>query len=299
MPRDKGLSVFVLGAGKVGRGLTRALRAKGVPVTLRAARRGLPRSIDAGIVVVAVRDGDVRPLAERLVPVVAKRSVVVHVAGALDAEALAPLRSSCAGIGQMHPMIAFASTEFTPSLAQGSMLVRGDPAAVARGRRLARALGMVPRTARPLDVVAYHAAAGLVANGGAALAWLGAELLVVAGIPRATTPKFLGPLLRSVADNVEALGFPRALTGPVRRGDAAALEKHLATLSAKMPRALPLYVTSAWAQLSLARALGEASKERYEAIARVLAASGRRLSLSMPPADVRADRDLRRPSDDR
>lgn len=290
MRRDKGLSVFVLGAGKVGRGLTRALRAKGVPVKLRAARRGPPRSIDASIVVVAVRDGQVRALAETLVGVVAKRSVVVHVAGALDAEALAPLRGSCAGVAQMHPMIAFASTGFTPSLAKGNLLVRGDPAAVARARGLARTLGMVPRTFRRLDAVAYHAAAGLVANGGAALAALGAELLVVAGIPRATAPKLLGPLLRSVADNVEALGFPAALTGPVRRGDAAALQKHLATLSDKAPRALPLYVASALAQLPLARALGEGSREGYEAIARLL---------SMPPADMRPDRDLRRPSDNR
>ena len=45
----------------------------------------------------------------------------------------------------------------------------------------------------------------------------------------------LGPLLRSVADNVETLGFPDALTGPVRRGDAAGVEKHLATLREKLP----------------------------------------------------------------
>lgn len=280
----------MLGAGKVGRGLTRTLRTKGVKVTLRASRRTLPRSIDAAIVVVAVRDGEVRTLAERLVGIVARGSVVVHVAGALDAEALAPLRRSCAGVAQMHPMIAFASTQFPPSLAKGSMLIRGDSAAVARARRLARVLGMVPHNIGPLDAVAYHAAAGLVANGAAALAALGAELLVVAGIPRAMAPKLLGPLLRSVGDNVEALGFPHALTGPVRRGDALALERHLATLKEKIPGALPLYVASARAQLPLARALGEGPSEGYEAIARVL---------SVPSGDVRPDRDLLGPSDDR
>ena len=46
---------------------------------------------------------------------------------------------------------------------------------------------------------------------------IGAELLAVSGVPRADAPKMLGPLLRSVAENVEALGFPDALTGPVRR----------------------------------------------------------------------------------
>jgi predicted short-subunit dehydrogenase-like oxidoreductase (DUF2520 family) len=266
------LTVFVLGAGKVGRGLTRALRAKSVKVTLRAARKALPRRIDASLVIVAVRDRDVRSLAERLVGVVASRAAVVHVAGALDAEALAPLRGACAGVAQMHPMLSFASTASTPSLDRGNLLVRGDTVAVARARELGRRLGMVPRTIRDLDAVAYHAAAGLVANGAAALAALGAELLGLAGVPEVTAPKLLGPLLRSVADNVETLGFPDALTGPIRRGDAVALERHLATLKAKMPRALPLYLASAKAQLPLARAMGEGSPEGYEAIAKLFRA---------------------------
>ncbi len=279
MPRAE--AVFVLGAGKVGRGLTRALRAKGVPVTLRSARRELPRAIDAGMVVVAVRDGDVRPLAERLVGVVGSRTVVVHVAGALDADALAPLRGSCAGVAQMHPMMAFASTRFTPSLGRGSLLVRGDRVAVARARGLGRRLGMTARSFRAIDGVAYHAAAGLVANGGAALAAMGAELLAVAGIPRLAAPKLLGPLLRSVADNVEGLGFPHALTGPVRRGDVLAVERHLAMLSATLPSALQLYLASAAAQLPLARTMGEGSPEDYEAI-------GRLLALATPAGPVRA-----------
>jgi len=181
--------VSVIGAGKLGTALARALRAKDVKVTLRAARKGLPRAIDADIVVLAVRDRDLRPLAERMVGVVAPRAVVVHVAGALGAEALAPLRGACAGIAQMHPMISFASTRTTPSLVRGNVLLQGDAAAVTRARRLARLLGMTPRTVPGLDAVAYHAAAGLVANGAAALAAVGAELLIRAGVPRDVAPE--------------------------------------------------------------------------------------------------------------
>ena len=84
---------FVFGAGKVGTALARALRAAGVRTTLRPARRGLPLAIDADIVVVAVRDRDVRPVAERMrdARIVPAHAVVVHVSGALDAEALAPV----------------------------------------------------------------------------------------------------------------------------------------------------------------------------------------------------------------
>jgi len=275
--RDATPIVYVFGAGKLGSSLARALRARGVEATLRRARDGVPaRTVDADVVVLAVRDRDLRPVAERMARVVARRAVVVHVAGALDAEPLAPLRAVCAGVAQMHPMISFASPRFTPGLARGNVHVQGDAPAVARARKLARLLGMTPRTIPGLDTIAYHAAAGLVANGAAALAAVGAQLLEKAGVAPGVGPEMLGPLLRSVADNVEALGFPESLTGPVRRGDAAGLEKHLATLRAKLPDAVPLYLAAAEAQLPLARAIGDAPAEAFDAIARLVEAAGRR-----------------------
>jgi predicted short-subunit dehydrogenase-like oxidoreductase (DUF2520 family) len=270
---QEGLATFIVGAGKVGTALARALRARGVPVTSRAARKELPRTIDARIVILAVRDRDLGPLAGKLVGVVSREAVVVHVAGALGAEPLAPLRGACAGVAQMHPMISFATKRFAPELARGNVHVQGDEPAVARARRIARLLGMTPRTVPGLDTVAYHAAAGLVANGAAALGAVGAELLVRAGVDAQTAPKMLGPLLRSVADNVEALGFPEALTGPVRRGDAAGVERHLATLREKLPHAVPLYLAAAAAQLPLARAIGDAPAESFDAVERALSSS--------------------------
>jgi len=221
---------------------------------------------------VAVRDRDVRPLAESMrgSGIVPRRAVVVHVAGVLDAEALAPLRHACAGVAQMHPMIAFASSRRAPALVGGHVRVQGDRKAVARARALVTTLGMVPRELPGLDTVAYHAAAGLVANGAAALAAVGAELLAKGGVPRDVAPAMLGPLLRSVAENVSVLGFPDALTGPVRRGDVAGLQKHLATLRAKLPDAVPLYLAAAAAQLPLARAIGDATPASLDAIAEEL-----------------------------
>lgn len=267
------MKVFVFGAGKVGRAIAHVLRNRGDAVTLVPARKGVPtRRIDADIIVLAVRERQLGPVAADLAVsgVVKKSAVVVHNAGSLDADALAALRGACAGVAQMHPMISFASRTFFPTLTRGHCHVKGDPAAEKRARTLAKHLGMTPRTFAKLDAVGYHAAAGLVANGAAALAAVGAELLVRSGVPRADAPKMLGPLLRSVAENVEALGFPEALTGPVRRGDAAAIERQIALLGERLPSALPLFVASAWAQLPLARAIGDAPKESFDTMERVL-----------------------------
>jgi predicted short-subunit dehydrogenase-like oxidoreductase (DUF2520 family) len=166
----------------------------------------------------------------------------------------------------MHPMISFASPRVFPTLARGHVHVKGDPAAERRARELAKLLGMTPRTFAALDTTGYHAAAGLVANGAAALAAVGCELLAASGVPAHLAPRMLGPLLRSVAENVESLGFPDALTGPVRRGDAGAVERHCAVLRERLPSAIPLYLASVRAQLPLARAIGEALPAGFDAI---------------------------------
>lgn len=268
------MKVFVLGAGKVGRALAAALRAKKVNVTLCPARKGVPTTrIDADVIVLALRDRQLGIAAADLAisGVVPRSAVVVHNAGALPADALAPLRGVCAGVAQMHPMISFASRTSFPTLARGHVHAKGDAKAEAKARALAKKIGMTPRTFATLDTVAYHAAAGLVANGAAALAAIGEELLVVAGVPRKDAPKMLGPLLRSVAENVEALGFPEALTGPVRRGDAGAIARQIDLLDEKLPAAVGLFIAAGEAQVPLARKIGDAPKEAFDALAKVLA----------------------------
>lgn len=271
-------AVYIHGSGKVGTGLARALRKAGVRVTLRSARRGLPRRIDADVVVLAVRDGDLASLAHAMASkgVVPRKAVALHVAGALGAEVLAPLRAVCAGVAQMHPLVAFASKDGAPPLAGCHVHVAGDGAAVRRAKTLAKVLRMVPRTFPRLDTVGYHAAAGLVANGAAALAALGADLLTRSGVPAETAPALLAPLLGSVASNVKSLGFPGSLTGPVRRGDAAAVASHLAVLEARLPAAVPLYREAARAQLPLARALGEAPPAAFDSVGARLVPRGSR-----------------------
>lgn len=268
------MKVAFFGAGKVGAALSAAARARGATITMRAAREGLPSEpFDAELLVLCVRDRDLGPLAEALVreKLVGSDTACVHVAGALDAEVLAPLRAvTAAGVAQMHPMISFADKDRPPRLDGGHVHVRGDAIAEARARAFATAIGMTPRTFTSLDTVGYHAAAAFVANGAAVLAALGARILESAGVPSDVAPKMLGPLLQSVADNVDALGFPGCLTGPVRRGDANAIERHHRVLADRVPEALPLYLASAAGQIPLARAIGDAPPESFDALERAV-----------------------------
>jgi predicted short-subunit dehydrogenase-like oxidoreductase (DUF2520 family) len=225
--------------------------------------------IDVDLLVLAVRDGVLPELACALAagPSVSARTAVIHVAGALGPEVLAPLRDCSAGVAQAHPMLSFASKHVVPRLTGGHLLVSGDAVAVRRARRLARVLGMVARSWIDVDRAMYHAAAGLLANGAAALAGASAELLELAGCPIQDTGRVLAPLLRSVADNLQSLGLPAALTGPVRRGDAETVLRHMAAIERAMPQILPLYRESVSAQLSMALALGDASRQKLAELA--------------------------------
>ena len=257
------------------RSLARSRRTASVSRRARVASRLPDAPIDADLVIVALRDKAIAPFAADLVAhgLVGHRSAsIVHCAGALGPEALAAARGPKVSVAQRHPMLSFASARVSPSLLRGQLHVDGDADAVARARELAALLGMTARTFPGLDRVAYHAAAGLVANGAAALAAAGVELLGKAGVDGETAARMLGPLLRSVAENIETLGLPDALTGPVRRGDAAGVARHLDTLRQLAPALVPLYVASTAAQIPVARSLHEEPDASFDAIAAAIGA---------------------------
>jgi predicted short-subunit dehydrogenase-like oxidoreductase (DUF2520 family) len=199
----------------------------------------------------------------------AARAAVVHCAGAMDGTVLAPLGVD--RVGQMHPLVSFASRRASPPLEGATMRLAGAARAKTLGRRVALLLRMRPRELDGLDPTLYHAAAALCASGAAALVAASARMLQVGGVPSDEAIALLAPLLSSVAHNVEALGLPEALTGPVRRGDTIAIAAHLRLVTRHAPELVPLLEALIAAQLPMARALGEAPVENFDAIAVTLA----------------------------
>lgn len=261
------MRVTVIGAGRVGRVLVARLRKKRWDVVLIPARKkSLRARADDEIVILATRDDALPTLVQKLARPFAlgKKSVVLHVAGALGPDVLAPLAMRCAGVGQAHPLASIASHSKPPRLEGTTLLLQGDAIAVRRGKALATALGMRGRRHRVKPAL-YHAAAALVANGSIAVVAAGEELLVRAGVPRRDARHLLGPLLGTVADNVSAFGIPESLTGPVRRGDLGTIRAHLES-SKTEPAVRRLYAFLVLAQVPLAVALGEAPKSSLRAI---------------------------------
>lgn len=266
--------VVVVGAGKVGRALASALRARGVEVVVvrgRAVARR--RDFAADLLVLAVADPFVEPTARAIVERIASGRrgaagaprAAVHVAGALDVDAIAAFRSVNVPVAQMHPLLSFAGGAV--SFVGATMRVAGDRAAALFARRAARVLGMIPRALEGVPAPAYHAAAALAANGAVALALAASDLLGRHGVERTEATAMLGPLMASVAANLAALGLPAALTGPVRRGDHRAVERHLAALGS----ASALYRAVVAVQLEIAAEIGEAEPGSLDRIRALVA----------------------------
>ena len=111
--------------------------------------------------------------------------------------------------------------------------IAGEPAALSAARRLVDELAgralVIPPQFRPI----YHAAASVASNFLVALLAFSVRLMEQAGVPEGEALPALLPLVRGTLDNLEQLGVPAALTGPIARGDVDTVRLHLARLSAE------------------------------------------------------------------
>lgn len=252
------LPVAIIGAGRMGRGLALALADAGVGVTLLGRSWDAADVSRAGLVLIATPDDAIGGVAAELArdDAVTDRQVVLHLSGLLDRLALHALAVTGAGLGSFHPMQSVADPATARQRLAGAYAgLEGDERAVAAGEALAAALGMHPVHLSPGAKAAYHAGAVFASNYLVVLAEVAARLARETGVDAATAAALYLPLMRGTLDNL-ALGAANALTGPVRRGDAATVQRHLAALS---PEDRTLYRTLGLAALRLAREAGLAS----------------------------------------
>ncbi|MFN3337166.1 MAG: DUF2520 domain-containing protein, partial [Thermomicrobium sp.] len=169
--------------------------------------------------------------------------------------------------GVFHPLQTFAGRADPAAWHGVAVAIEADPPLAAELASLARRLGAQPFSLDPAQRPLYHAAAVLAANGLTALAGVAADLLHRAtGLEREAVVRQLLPLLQGVLANLEQLGLPQALTGPMARADRATLERHVAALARETPEWLVLYRVLAQAMLPLARERAAGDAERLAAL---------------------------------
>jgi predicted short-subunit dehydrogenase-like oxidoreductase (DUF2520 family) len=238
--------VGVVGPGRVGAVLAAALAGAGTGVsgwsgresTRPAAalpavpRLNLPDLVaSSDVVLVAVRDdqlaGVVAELAGLEPPPLpsGRRRIAWHVSGRFGTGVLAPLTAT----GHWWVVAAAPAMTFTGEpadvvrLAGSRWAVTGDPVGLARISGLIGRTGGITQAVDEGDRTRMHAALSIASNHLGTLQRCAADLLRTIGITDPTA--FLRPLAQAALD--DAWSAEPRFTGPVSRGDAAAVRDHL------------------------------------------------------------------------
>jgi predicted short-subunit dehydrogenase-like oxidoreductase (DUF2520 family) len=263
--RPARLKVGIISAGRVGTALGDALeRADHVVVACSAvshasrqrAQRRLPDTpvlsppdvaASAELLLLAVPDSELAGLVSGLAATSALRpeTIVVHTSGANGIGILAPLtEDGCIPLA-IHPAMTFTGSDEDISRLPDTCfgITAADDIGYAIAQSLVLEMGGEPFCVREDDRVLYHAAlahAGnhivtVLADALEALraALRGSELLgqqCVDDQPGGIAERIVGPLARAALENTLQRG-QSALTGPIARGDAAAVAEHLAALA--------------------------------------------------------------------
>lgn len=264
-PAPARLTVGIVSAGRVGTAVGAALERAGHVVSACSAvssgsvARAVKRLPDTEILpaadvaarsellILAVPDDQLADLVRGLAATQAVKpgTLVAHTSGANGIAILTPLTELGALPLAIHPAMTFTGhDEDTARLSSACFgITAADDIGYAIAQSLVLEIGGEPVRVREENRALYHAA---LAHGSNHLVTLvvdavealraslqGDELLgqqLVDGDPGGVAERVLQPLLSAALDNALRRG-PSALTGPVARGDAAAVDTHLRVLT--------------------------------------------------------------------
>jgi predicted short-subunit dehydrogenase-like oxidoreductase (DUF2520 family) len=294
-PTARTPNVFMAGGGRVAGALAGALRRAGVPVLGMWGRRperlreagaiaGVATFaptppdllLEADCVIVAVTDEALPQVARMLVDtgLITRRHVFLQCSGAQPArEVFGEVADRLGGIGTLHPLRSIVDARQAMMTMKGTVFgVEGDEAGRALAAELVGLLGGRALDLGP-EMGLYHAAASMASNFLVALVDAAVEALQAAGVSRAEALTALLPLVRGTVENLGAIedgAAGKALTGPILRGDAATVERHLEALKKRAPALLPLYRAAGRRAAAIARSRGEAKENALAEIDRLL-----------------------------
>ena len=282
------VSIGFIGAGTVGTAIALKLNGAGYPVVAASSRSGAAAtalaaripgctSCDtnqqvadlADLVFVTTPDDVIVPVTSDLKW--RPGQAVVHCSGADSAAILETAAANGAETGTLHPLQTFANAEQALRNIPGSTfaLEAGEPL-LGQLKDLVNALEGHYIEISAADRVLYHAAAVMASNYTVTLVRLASDLWQHFGISEPRAVAALLPLIRGTIHNIETVGLPDCLTGPISRGDIGTVGKHLAALDVAAPEIAKTYRELGRQTIPIALAKGKIDQPRAELLAAAL-----------------------------
>lgn len=245
-------------------------------------------ALGADIVLLAVPDGAIPSTSIQVASggALKRGAVVAHFAGGLPARVLAGVSAAGAYRGTIHPLQTFADVDTALRLLRDTFFfLEGDPEAVDVLRDMTIAVHGRPVTLDGTQTAVYHAGACAASNFLVALVEYAQGLLVKAGVPPDLALPALLPLLKGTLANLEEVGLPDALTGPIARGDTGTVRTHIRSLSELPGNTVRLYRELGRCTVQVAVRKGTLNRERANTMLEILAEGEYPPPIAEPPPE--------------
>jgi len=253
------LKLGFIGAGTVGTALAVLLNSKGYQVVAVSSRsltsaeklakavngcRAYPSPQDvvdtAELIFITTPDDAVGSVAASLQWRQGKS--VVHCSGAASTDILEPARQAGAMVGTIHPLQTLAGVKEAIENIPGSTFgIEAEEPLLSTLKEIATSLGGHPIELKAEDKVVYHAAAVIACNYFVTLVKTATDLWQTFNVPTDQATQALLPLIRGTLHNIDTIGIPNCLTGPIARGDTGTISNHIESLGKAAPAVLSVY----------------------------------------------------------
>ena len=282
------LKLGFIGAGTVGTALSVRLKSKGYQIVAVSSRsktsaEKLAQAVGGCQVLNSGQDvADVADLIFITTPDDAIASVasqiqwhkgqsIVHCSGAASTDILEPARKLGAQVGSFHPLQTFASVEQAIDNIPGSTFaIEAEEPLLNTLKEMATALDGEWIELKGSDKVLYHASAVIACNYLVTLVKLATDLWQTFNVPADKATRALMPLLRGTIHNLDTVGLPQCLTGPIARGDIGTITKHLDALQKSAPGLLSTYRELGLQTIPIALAKGKINQSQAEELETIL-----------------------------
>jgi len=196
---------------------------------------------------------------------------VVHCSGADSTETLEPAKRLGAQVGAFHPLQTFPSIKQAIDNMPGSTFaIEAEEPLLTSLKDMATALDGTWIELKASDKVLYHAAAVMACNYMVTLIKLATDLWQTFNVPTNEAAKALIPLLRGTLNNIDNVGIPQCLTGPIARGDTGTIKKHIDALQKVAPAVLSTYRELGLQTIPISLAKGRINQQQAEELQAML-----------------------------
>ncbi len=289
-------TVAIIGAGRVGSSVGFLLKRAGYHVTAVVSRtmasaeqaaafigEGKPgvdpvQAGEADLVFITTPDRVIKEVCDTIATAAGFRreTIVLHMSGAHSLDLLDAAKKAGAHRAVIHPLQSLASREQGVKTLPGSYFrIEADPEALNAAKDIVRTFGgielVMPKWSSDNESAAlYHAGAVAVSNFFVALIDFGLKYYQALGADKQEALKAVLPLIKGTLHNIETLGIPDALTGPIMRGDTQTVRDHLEAMKKRTPELIGLYKALARQTVSVAREKGSIDQEQAEELLKIV-----------------------------